>query len=72
MTGKPACEHWGGAASQHCGATPTRHYTVGHRCPQHTPAAIAGRPEPPDGEGPLKLRTTTNNHAAQAAEKRTA
>jgi hypothetical protein len=28
-----------------CGATPTRLYGTGHRCPVHTPAAIAGRPE---------------------------
>lgn len=30
----------------YCGVTPTRHYLPGHRCQQHTPAAIAGKPEP--------------------------
>lgn len=29
-----------------CGAPADRRYLVGHRCPRHTPAAIAGRPEP--------------------------
>lgn len=29
-----------------CGRTDTRLYLVGHACPEHTPAALAGRPEP--------------------------
>lgn len=29
-----------------CDATPTRRYQPGHRCAQHTPARLAGRPEP--------------------------
>jgi hypothetical protein len=29
-----------------CGATPTRPYPAGPRCPAHTPAALTGRPEP--------------------------
>ena len=29
-----------------CGATPTRFYPVGRRCADHTPAALAGKPEP--------------------------
>jgi hypothetical protein len=37
------CEHIAGAET--CGATPTRHYGVGRRCEDHTPARIAGRPE---------------------------
>jgi len=32
-----------------CGATPTRLYPAGWRCPAHTPAALAGRPEPGAG-----------------------
>jgi hypothetical protein len=28
-----------------------RHFVVGRRCPAHTPAAIAGRPEPQPGPG---------------------
>jgi hypothetical protein len=29
-----------------CGARPTRLYMVGNRCADHTPAALAGKPEP--------------------------
>src|SRR5689334_17686838 len=32
----------------HCGATPARLYLPGWRCAAHTPAALAGRPEPGD------------------------
>ena len=32
-----------------CGATPTRLYPAGWRCAAHTPAALAGRPEPGKG-----------------------
>lgn len=35
-----------GAAATVCGATPTKRYLQGARCQQHTPAAMAGRPEP--------------------------
>jgi hypothetical protein len=31
-----------------CGATEAKLYPSGYRCAKHTPAAIAGRPEPPD------------------------
>jgi Bifunctional DNA primase/polymerase, N-terminal len=42
------CQHWHGAARRYCHATDrVRSYPIGPRCPQHTPAAIAGRPEPP-------------------------
>ncbi|MFI6903063.1 hypothetical protein ACIBKY_17505 [Nonomuraea sp. NPDC050394] len=43
------CTHWNGAAATHCGATPTRPYLPGPRCPAHTPSALAGRPEPTGG-----------------------
>jgi hypothetical protein len=45
--GPPAdrpCSHHGPAG--HCGATPARLYLPGWRCAAHTPAALAGRPEP--------------------------
>ena len=32
-----------------CGATPARLYPAGYRCAAHTPAALAGRPEPDTG-----------------------
>lgn len=32
-----------------CGGGPTRLYAQGHRCAAHTPAALAGLPEPPAG-----------------------
>lgn len=39
------CGHWVDGRG-HCGATPTRHYLPGRRCQRHTPAALAGKPEP--------------------------
>jgi hypothetical protein len=38
-----SCRHW--AAGAYCGAGNTREYIVGRRCPAHTPAALAGRPD---------------------------
>lgn len=32
-----------------CGAVPAKPYIQGPRCPQHTPAALAGQPEPGEG-----------------------
>jgi hypothetical protein len=43
----PPCEQWMPAAQRHCGDGPTRRYIVGYRCGSHTPAALAGMPEPP-------------------------
>ncbi|MFC4536911.1 hypothetical protein [Sphaerisporangium dianthi] len=39
------CGHWSTSAGR-CTATGARLYIVGPRCPQHTPAALAGEPEP--------------------------
>ena len=39
-----ACDHWAGA--EFCGADEARLYLPGMRCPTHTPAAMAGHPEP--------------------------
>jgi len=38
------CTHYSPQGT--CGATPARLYLTGWRCPAHTPAALAGRPEP--------------------------
>ncbi len=36
-----------------CGATPTRRYLAGPRCAPHSPAALAGHPDPdPEGSRP--------------------
>ncbi|QFY09672.1 hypothetical protein GBF35_26125 [Nonomuraea phyllanthi] len=43
------CWHWIGAEMRRCGATPTRFYLQGWRCADHTPSALAGRPEPGGG-----------------------
>lgn len=44
----PTCRHWLGAESRYCGApVGVRPYLPGPRCPLHTPAALAGHPEPP-------------------------
>ncbi|MER7131214.1 hypothetical protein [Streptosporangium saharense] len=42
-----ACRHWIAREARRCGATGgVRAYLVGPRCPDHTPAALAGEPEP--------------------------
>ena len=47
-----ACGHWIGTDQRHCGAARgVRLYGTGLRCPAHTPAALAGRPEPAPGPG---------------------
>ncbi|CAL9296683.1 hypothetical protein SUDANB25_02669 [Streptomyces sp. SudanB25_2051] len=40
------CRHWDGTRRRYCGAPGARRYLTGYRCPLHTPAALAGRPEP--------------------------
>jgi hypothetical protein len=46
------CSHWIGAERRHCQAADgVRHYLPGHRCPRHTPSALAGKPEPQPGPG---------------------
>jgi hypothetical protein len=48
MTRPPAlCRHWIGAKQRHCHVPNTRPYLPGPRCLQHTPAVLAGKPEPP-------------------------
>lgn len=39
-----SCTYWTSAG--YCGHGDTRSYLVGERCPAHTPAALAGKPEP--------------------------
>lgn len=50
MTGREqaaTCTHWIGVERRHCKeADGVRLFVVGTRCPAHTPAALAGRPEP--------------------------
>jgi hypothetical protein len=49
-TGRPQdrpCDGYGPAGP--CGATPARLYPAGWRCTAHTPAALAGQPEPGAG-----------------------
>jgi hypothetical protein len=41
-----ACDHWIGPEHRHCQTPDARHYLTGWRCPDHTPAALAGRAEP--------------------------
>lgn len=46
------CGHWLGTERRHCQASDgVRLYGPGFRCPAHTPAAVAGRAEPPPGPG---------------------
>ncbi|MFC9429302.1 hypothetical protein [Streptomyces sp. NPDC056987] len=71
MTGPATaeCGHWLGELRLYCRAVVgVRRYRTGLRCPLHTPAALADRPEPPSGPGwPAAARTTYR--AAQAAEE---
>lgn len=47
-----SCNHWTAATMRRCSTTDSVHlYLSGWRCPAHTPAAIAGRPEPQPGPG---------------------
>jgi hypothetical protein len=47
------CGHWIGDAGRYCHATHgVRLYQTGPRCPDHAPARLAGRPEPPDKPTP--------------------
>jgi hypothetical protein len=42
------CSHWIGAEGRYCQtADNVRPYLAGPRCPAHTPAAVAGMPDPP-------------------------
>ncbi|MER7500482.1 hypothetical protein AB0L05_27870 [Nonomuraea pusilla] len=43
-----ACTHWHGDQGRHCGDPDARLYITGWRCEAHTPAALAGHPEPGD------------------------
>jgi hypothetical protein len=44
-----SCSRWLGSA--YCRARETRYFAVGHRCPDHSPCALAGQPELPPGPG---------------------
>lgn len=50
-----SCSRWLG--DHYCRAVDTHYYAVGHRCPAHTPAALAGQPEPQRGPGIPAYRT---------------
>lgn len=61
------CGHWDGEAGEFCAATDFRPFHNGPRCPLHTPAALAGRPETPEGPGwPAHAWTTPTSQAAAA------
>ena len=48
--GGRACAHWRGSEARQCGTTQgVRHYVTGDRCTAHSPAALAGHPEPGQG-----------------------
>ncbi|MFJ4009414.1 hypothetical protein [Streptomyces sp. NPDC090026] len=91
MTGRPeepgtspvCCWHWIGAERRHCHATDSvRPYLSGLRCPLHTPAALAGRPETPPGPGwppaawttpsPLSASALVDQRAVASGKRRSA
>ncbi|WP_055696532.1 hypothetical protein [Streptomyces silaceus] len=50
VPGPAECTHWIGPEHHHCRFThQVRLYLTGPRCPDHTPNALRGRPEPPPG-----------------------
>jgi len=52
------CAHYQRPAGP-CGTTPARPYLTGPRCAAHTPAALAGKPEPGAGYcAPLRCYCT--------------
>jgi len=54
------CEHWVGAEGRYCGASEDVHpFLQGPACPLHTPAALAGLPEPGTRPQPVADTTTT-------------
>ena len=53
-----SCSRWLGAG--YCRAGGTRYFAVGHRCPSHTPAALAGQPELVGGPGVPAYRRESN------------
>lgn len=65
---QPLCGHWEGSILQYCGAAEAvRVYLIGRRCPAHTPAALAGKPEPPARPGwPAQAWTTPSPQSASA------
>lgn len=71
--GTPAqCTHWAGAEGHVCGSGEgVRLYGTGLRCPAHTPAALAGRPEPQSGPGlPAGAWTTLTPISATVIDQR--
>ncbi|WP_282792962.1 hypothetical protein [Streptomyces sp. CC224B] len=64
-----ACTHWLGSEHRCCQTQRSvRHYLTGWRCPAHTPAALAGHPEPPPGPGmPTGAWTTPSPHSDSRA-----
>lgn len=47
------CTHWDGAEARYCRSVDrVRAYLTGPRCPVHTPAALAGKPEAPSTDAP--------------------
>ncbi|MFF5670304.1 hypothetical protein ACFY8S_09230 [Streptomyces hygroscopicus] len=64
----PECGHWDGTRRQYCRTRDDVHrYLIGYRCPLHTPAAMAGRPEPQPGPGmPAGAWSTLSPLAASA------
>ena len=65
VAGGPCARRCTGAAD--CLSTATRLYPCGWRCPDHTPARMAGRPEPPPGPGwPAGAWATPSPQSASA------
>ena len=47
------CTHWVGASREWCRSVDSvRAFLIGPRCPLHTPAALAGKPEAPTTAAP--------------------
>ncbi|MFJ1667418.1 hypothetical protein ACIOK4_13715 [Streptomyces bottropensis] len=66
------CGHWIGADRRHCRTVDgVRHFLTGMRCPAHTPAALAGKPEAPaTGSLPARALAPSPISASHVADDR--
>lgn len=66
------CTHWIGVERRYCRADEgVRHFLTGHRCPLHTPSALAGRPEPQPGPGmPARTELPTWTREPRPGDRR--
>ena len=71
------CGHWDDGTG-YCGADAPHTYLTGWRCPEHTPARLAGRPEQSGGDqrkertppAPMSASTLMDDRAVRSGKRR--